>query len=95
MLLIDKCGIFLCDYFENSLLSFLTFCVLSLYPTCYILRWSDSNDSKFEYAVCEDILRSKVIKYYFWTYHNFQFYVGSFDYIVKTTIIICHLYFSS
>lgn len=61
MLHINKCGISLCDYFENSLLSFLTFCVLSLYPTCYILRWSDSSDSKFEYAVCEDILRSNRI----------------------------------
>ena len=51
----------LSDYFENSLLSFLTFCVLSLYPACYTLRWSDSSDSKFEYAVCEDILRSNRI----------------------------------
>lgn len=48
---------------ENSLLSFLTFCVSSLYPVCYVLCWSDSSDSKFEYAVCENILRSKVIKY--------------------------------
>lgn len=48
---------------ENSLLSFLTFCVSSLYPACYVLCWSDSSDSKFEYAVCENILRSKVIKY--------------------------------
>ena len=73
MLDINKCGISLCDYFENSLLSFLTFSILYLYPVCYVLCWSDSNDSKFEYAVCEDILRSKVIKYYFWTYHSFQF----------------------
>lgn len=29
----------------------------------------------------------------FWTYYSFQFEVGNFDYIVKTTIIICHLYF--
>lgn len=47
--------------FENSLLSFLTFRVSSLYPVCYILCWSDSSDSKFEYAVCEDILRNKII----------------------------------
>ena len=50
--------------FENSLLSFLTFFVLYLYPVCYVLFWSDSSDSKFEYAVCEDILRSNVIKYF-------------------------------
>ena len=47
--------------FENSLLSFLTFRISSLYPACYILCWSDSSDSKFEYAVCENILRSNRI----------------------------------
>lgn len=46
---------------ENSLLSFLTFCVFCLYPVCYVLCWSDSSDSKFEYAVCEDILRNNII----------------------------------
>ena len=59
--------------FENSLLSFLTFLILSLYPACYILCWSDSSDSKFEYAVCENILRSKVIKYSHLNLHSFQF----------------------
>ena len=47
--------------FGNSLLSFLTFRVLSLYPACYILCRSDSSDSKFEYAVCEDILWNNII----------------------------------
>ena len=47
--------------FGNSLLSFLTFHILSLYPACYILCWSDSSDSKFEYVVCEDILRNNII----------------------------------
>lgn len=58
---VNKCGISLSVYFENSLLSFLTFSILYLYPVCYVLCRSDSNDSKFEYAVCEDILRSNRI----------------------------------
>ena len=63
MLHINNAESFSVIIFGNSLLSFLTFSILSLYPVCYVLCWSDSGDSKFEYAVCEGILRSNVIKY--------------------------------
>ena len=62
--------------FENSLLSFLTFRILSLYPACYVLCWRDSSDSKFEYAVCEDILRSNVIKYFILDLSSFSILSG-------------------